>query len=134
MKEYQRIELIDQDEESKMRRSHLKANPLGYKHNSRPDSTISIFDQNSEFNTQEYPKMPIKAVMLTLFLALSGLGFLIGGIYSYLNGSGKEKIITYILFGIFLLIPGGYYSVFLGQAYLADTPEERERLLNEVPI
>ena len=146
MRNYQRIELIDQDEESKARRARdeeLKNKEFKIKFSnskggrqltpnaSKSESSLLI---NSEEELHEFPKMPIKAVVLTLFLLFVGLGFLIGGVFCYLADAGKEKTITYLLFGTFMLIPGGYYSVILLQAYLAKTPEERMDILDEVPL
>jgi len=146
MKNYQRIELIDQDEESRARRakeeelrnkdfkikfSNSKSGRQSTPNLLKSDSSLLI---NSEEDLQEFPKMPIKAVVLTLFLLFVGLGFLIGGIVCYLSDAGKEKIITYLLFGTFMLIPGAYYSVILLQAYLAKTPDERMDILDEVPL
>lgn len=33
-----------------------------------------------------------------------------------------------------MVVPGGYYSVQVLQAYSAKTPEERDEILSEIPI
>jgi len=146
MKNYQRIELVDQDEESKARRAkeddsknkefslNFSNSKSGRQLKPSPSNSEAGLLSNSEEHLMEFPKMPAKAVLLTLFLLFVGLGFLIGGVICYLTSAGKEKTITYLLFGVFMIIPGGYYSVILFQAWIAKTPEERADILDEVPL
>jgi len=81
-----------------------------------------------------FPEMPTKTVLLTIFLLITGLGFMIAGVISLMNKSDSGKTWTFLLFGVFLTIPGGYYSIYLMQAYRADTPQEREEILDQIPV
>jgi hypothetical protein len=95
---------------------------------------IDQYDEIGDNAHKEWPEMPAKTVLLTLFLTLVGLGFTIAGIICYFENAEGSKTITFFLFGIFLCIPGCYYGIFLIQAYKAETPQEREEILDEIPI
>jgi len=81
-----------------------------------------------------FPEMPTKTVVLTIFLLITGLGFMIAGVISLMNKSENGKTWTFLLFGIFLTIPGAYYSFYLFQAFRAESPEEREEILDQIPV
>jgi len=87
-----------------------------------------------EIHPHAFPEIPLKVIFLTLFLFLAGIGFTIAGISCYFGNAENVKTITFLLFGIFLSIPGCYYGVFLIQAYRAETPEEREEILDQIPV
>lgn len=89
---------------------------------------------NDLIEIKVFPDMPIKTIILTIFLTCTGIGFAIAGLVCYSNGSETSKVLTFLLFGLFLSIPGCYYGFFLVQAYRADSPEEREEILEQIPM
>lgn len=87
-----------------------------------------------EIHPKDMPEIPLKTVCLTLFLFVVGIGFSIAGVSNYFASGDGIKTLTFLLFGIFLSIPGIYYGIFLIQAYRADTPEDREEILDQIPV
>jgi len=85
------------------------------------------------FKRQDFPPMPVKSVVLSIFLVISGIIFITAGLVSVLKYHDSENVFLYFLFGILLEISGGYYCVLLWQAYKAETPEDREKILDEIP-
>jgi len=138
----QAIELPEHDEENKE----------GDLHNSSPDHhddhsydakkgrsnsySQNDYDQDNDLIEirDGYGEMPMKTIVLTAFLLITGLGFIIASFISFMNQSDRGKILTFLLFGIFLSIPGCYYSVYLFKAFRADSPEERAEILDEIPV
>ncbi len=139
---------LDHGEDEVVREKRNAGNIMNAKKEMNHDKQDSeIFPQKKVFHThddqendlieihpKDWPEIPIKTVLLTLFLFIVGVGFSIGGITSYFSNSDGVKTLTFLLFGVFLTIPGAYYGVFLIQAYRATTPEDREEILDQIPM
>jgi len=142
MKKQKGIELPEQDEEDhKGEDLHGNSSPEHYDDHEYGDSkkdrraSHSDYDQDNDLiEIKDYGEMPVKTMVLTAFLLITGLGFVIASFVSYMNHSDRGKILTFLLFGIFLSIPGCYYSVYLFKAFRADSPEERAEILDEIPV
>jgi hypothetical protein len=87
-----------------------------------------------EKDFENFPEIPTKIIVLTIFLFIAGIGFFISGVACYFTNADSVKTITFLLFGVFLAIPGCYYGIFLIQAYRAETPQEREEILDQIPV
>jgi len=88
---------------------------------------------HSEKN-EEFTSIPTKTVILSTFLLVTGISFLIAGIASLVAHDEASKTISFLVFGSFLSIPGIYYTFQLYQAYSAETPEERQEILEDIPV
>lgn len=79
--------------------------------------------------------MPKKIILICAFLFISGGGFLIAGFIDYFLEVGEKwRGIMFFVIGSLLFIPGLYYSYFLFEAYRASSPEERQQILDEIPM
>ena len=81
----------------------------------------------------QFMSMPIKPCILSTFLLVTGVSFIIAGMASLIGKDENSKIISFLVFGCVLAIPGVYYTLQLCQAYIAETPEEREDILDDIP-
>lgn len=91
-------------------------------------------DQFNEYGEKNFCDIPKKTIILPIFLLLIGVSFIIAGLVSYSNNDENQKIASFLVFGSILSIPGFYYSFQLVQAYRAETLEEREEILEEIPV
>jgi len=102
----------------------------GYKH----DYDDQYDDELLQMGDKDYPPIPTKAIVFTLMLLMIGIGLILAGVFSYINHEGTTKIILFVLFGIGLVTPGFIYGLFLVQAASAGTPEEKQEILNQLPV
>ena len=146
MNKHKAFELVEHEEEEKgepdiqdieanyeQPESDEHSNPSPTKIERKPSTDSEQGHDLLEIRGDSFPPMPTKTVLLSVFLLLTGLGFIIAGLVSYLSQDDNSKTLTFLLFGVFLSIPGGYYSIYLVQAYKAETPEEREEILEQIP-
>ena len=82
----------------------------------------------------QFTSIPIKTLVLSIFLLITGISFIIAGIVSLVNHDENSKTISFLAFGSVLAIPGIYYTIQLCQAYIAETPEERQEILDDIPV
>lgn len=100
------------------------------------DEDIGTFrgDQFSGYAEKEWAQIPIKTLLLPIFLLIAGIAFIIVGFVSYSDNDNAQKIASFFIFGGILSIPGFYYTLQLIQAYRAESPEERNQILEEIPV
>eukprot|EP01016_Furgasonia_blochmanni_P052276 TRINITY_DN8320_c0_g1_i1.p2 TRINITY_DN8320_c0_g1~~TRINITY_DN8320_c0_g1_i1.p2 ORF type:complete len:145 (+),score=14.77 TRINITY_DN8320_c0_g1_i1:238-672(+) len=82
----------------------------------------------------EMPPIPQKALFLSLFLLICGIGFLFAGLCELLLLHIEDKSIIFVCFGFLLSIPGVYYTYQIWLAYRTKDPEERRSILDDIPI
>lgn len=80
-----------------------------------------------------YAPIPKKLIILCSFMLIVGVAFFISGMVDYFEGE-RSRGIGFLVFGCLLLIPGFYYTYQLFEACRAGSPEERQEILNDIPI
>lgn len=96
--------------------------------------TSSEEDEKLHRVQKQFPPIPVKMVALPVFLLLAGIFLVIAGFQAYSADEGGLKVASFMILGILISIPGCFYTFQIIQAYNADTPEEREDILNDIPI
>jgi len=91
-------------------------------------------DEDEELIPSDFPSIPKKTILWILILIIVGLGLIVAGILSYLHHESTGKVIFCILFGLLVISPGCIYGLFLIQALYASSPEEKEEILEQIPI
>jgi len=91
-------------------------------------------DEEEVISASEFPSTPIKSVILSLLLMISGIGSIVFGAYSYIHHESISRVIVFMVLGLCLTSPGCIYSAFICQAARAKTPEDKEDLLGQIPI
>ena len=82
---------------------------------------------------QEFIPLPKKTTMISLFLLVVGLCFLINGIITFINHEEIKYALSFLILGTLLVLPGLYYTIQLWKALRANTPEERKEILDDIP-
>ena len=62
---------------------------------------------------KDWPKIPYKTIFIILLLLCSSILFIYTGIHKYTENEKWTVWLSYLVLGIMLVIPGGYYSFFL---------------------
>ena len=62
---------------------------------------------------KDWPKIPYKTIFIILLLLCSSILFIYTGIHKYTENEKWTVWLSYLVLGIMLIIPGGYYSFFL---------------------
>ena len=95
---------------------------------------INKSDLESRLKKDEKPFTPIpkKITFLSIFLLVCGVAFFIAGMQQYFQDD-RIRGIAFLVFGCLMTIPGAYYSFQLYQACRAQSPEERDEILSEIP-
>jgi len=91
-------------------------------------------DEEEVISASEFPSTPIKSVILSLLLMISGIGSIVFGAYSYIHHESISRVIVFMVLGLCLTSPGCIYTAFICQAARAKTPEDKEDLLGQIPI
>jgi len=96
---------------------------------------IGKSDITTKLQKDEKPYAPIpkKITFLSIFLLVCGIAFFIAGMQQYFQ-SERVRGIAFLVFGCLMTIPGAYYSFQLYQACRAQSPEERDEILSEIPM
>lgn len=98
------------------------------------DTTNDEDHFHHHYRHKDFTPIPKKIIFLPLFLLIVGMTFIFVGIGSYLGKEETQKIASFLVFGCILSIPGCYYTFQVIQAWRAETPEEREEILDDIPI
>ncbi len=91
-------------------------------------------DEEEEIDPSEFPSTPCRSILLSLLLVIAGIGSIVFGTYCYIHKESITKVIIFMVLGLCLTSPGCIYSAFICQAARARTPEDKEDLLNQIPI
>jgi len=126
-----------EDEDSKSHEMDQKHIDLEVEEKKTQEDHFEIDTQGLQLHgekPEEFTTIPTKTVILSTFLLVTGISFIIAGIASLVGNDDNSKTISFLVFGSFLSIPGIYYTFQLCQAYTAETPEERQEILDEIPV
>ena len=83
---------------------------------------------------QSQMAIPRKTLIFSTFLLVAGISFIIAGLASLVGNDDYSQIISFLVFGLILTIPGIYYTTQFFKAYIADSPEERQEILDDIPM
>eukprot|EP01017_Pseudomicrothorax_dubius_P026333 TRINITY_DN2932_c0_g1_i1.p1 TRINITY_DN2932_c0_g1~~TRINITY_DN2932_c0_g1_i1.p1 ORF type:complete len:136 (+),score=38.29 TRINITY_DN2932_c0_g1_i1:66-473(+) len=89
--------------------------------------------EHLKYRTSHLPEIPKRAIALSIFLLLVGIGFILGGLGCTFSKAG-ENCFLYLIFGGIIAVPGIYYTFYLYIAYRTQNPDEREAILEEIPM
>ena len=78
------------------------------------DETMKKYISNYEPpEIKDWPKRPYKTIFIIILLFSSGILFIYNAITRYKEGESKWTVLSYILLGTLVLIPGIYYGFIL---------------------
>lgn len=80
------------------------------------------------------PPIPLKIFALSVLLTVAGVVLLALGCVGEMRRSDPGNGLTFWLTGGLVFIPGAFYAVKLILAWRETDPEERMRILDDVPI
>lgn len=93
----------------------------------------SIVDINFEFRSDAYPPLPRGQLACAIALFISGLTLIILGFVSEVVDIDPSRGIAFWVLGSITFIPGFYFSFLFYKAYRARSPEERMRIMRDIP-
>ena len=111
--------------------------PLTQRNLINPNNAINGENNTSEIqNEQKFymiPKTHKKTFYCTLSLFIVGIILLIVGIEEYIRTKELKISLCFIMLGVIVLIPGGFYIYkFIRLCFTSDI-DEREEMIDEIP-
>jgi hypothetical protein len=93
----------------------------------------SVDDLKYNLGVNEYPPLPTKTLICVVTLFVVGIVLFCIGFVEEVVDVDPSKGIAFWVVGVLVFTPGVYYTVMLCRAYRARTPQERLRILRDIP-
>ncbi len=123
-------------EEVKTKTEGGDARHLDFELGDPANSNTGAIDLNfpSQSTPVALPPIPWKVFALSIFLTVSGMVLIVLGFIDEIRKSDPIGGLSFWLTGALVCIPGVFYTVKLIIAWRSTDPEERMRILDDVPV